>query len=47
MWECQLDTVSKADVDLSGNVDSYSLLAAMNPRDARFLVFMISPQTVP
>ena len=36
MWECQWDKICKTDVDVRGHVDSYSLEAVLNPRDALY-----------
>ena len=36
MWECQWDKICKTDVEDRGHVDSYSLAAVLNPRDALY-----------
>ena len=36
MWECQWDNISKTDVEVRSHMDSYSLTAVLNPRDALY-----------
>ena len=36
MWECQWDKICKTDIEVMGHVDSYSLAAVLNPRDALY-----------
>ena len=36
VWECQWDKIGQTDVEVMGNVDSYSLEAVLHPRDALY-----------